>query len=142
MAVSVCCGNADNCVFCTVAVTAIQDNFIHNEEYIFTTEAHPLHIAAVQAGGFDKLHKNLKHSAAASTQHTARKAEQQTATVTGATASVTARKSTSSGAVYSSDNVCGPVAVTLVVQDVAVVADDRYAATCVRRDALYMVSPS
>eukprot|EP00953_Heterococcus_sp_UTEX-ZZ885_P027877 14911-Heterococcus_DN1.PRE.2 len=141
----------------------MQDNFIHSEEYIFTTEAHPLHIAAVQAGGFDMLHKNLKSSSTAVTKvHTVQSAELSSAAVTGKTVtSVTASNGTIS-TVYTSDNVCGPVAVTpvqyytnsssstsgsaargdSVVQDVAVVAvprDPRYAATCARRDALYMV---
>jgi hypothetical protein len=144
----------------------MQDNFIHSEEYIFTTEAHPLHIAAVQAGGFDKLHKNLNRSSTAvSKEHTVQSAELSSAAVTGKTVtSVTASNGTIS-TVYTSGNVCGPVAVTPVqyytnsssisstasdgavqdvaVQDVAVVAvprDPRYAAICARRDALYMVS--
>eukprot|EP00611_Tribonema_gayanum_P028121 TRINITY_DN712_c0_g2_i3.p1 TRINITY_DN712_c0_g2~~TRINITY_DN712_c0_g2_i3.p1 ORF type:complete len:309 (+),score=39.34 TRINITY_DN712_c0_g2_i3:122-928(+) len=29
-----------------------EDNFIHKDDYVFTTEAHPLHIAAIRAGGF------------------------------------------------------------------------------------------
>jgi hypothetical protein len=145
-----------------MAVTAKQDNFIHSEEYIFTTEAHPLHIAAVQAGGFDKLHKNLKSSSTAVTKvHTVQSAEL-SAAVTGETATTITASNGTVSTVYTGDNVCGPVAVTPVqyysnssisaasstasggvVQDVAVVAvprDPRYAATCARRDAIYMVS--
>ncbi|KAG5192690.1 hypothetical protein JKP88DRAFT_261708 [Tribonema minus] len=29
-----------------------EDNFIHKDAYVFTTEAHPLHIGAIRAGGF------------------------------------------------------------------------------------------
>jgi hypothetical protein len=93
-------------------------------------------------------------------QHTATSAEHNVAAVTGETAATVTAGNVNISTVYTSDNVCGPVAVTPVlyytnsssssgtesdgaVQDVAVVAvarDPRYAATCARRDALYMVS--